>query len=363
MFAFLSATIVFVVMMLMLLSGTASTGQAEMGGKRGRVRSASRSGAMSGYSLKMRRAWHAQPMRSSGWSYLIVPGLYKFFEVGKMLRPSILSNMFNVQTSAESKEENVGIGGISDEAWDNYKNSGVKSAVSFDQGYKVTYNHEEYVVQLRVERKLMDDDQYGVLNTRARRLGISAMQKMERDGASVFNNAFSASYLGADAKALCATDHPNSPSNASTQGNKGTSALTKANVGAIRQLMMAYKDDAGNLLGITPDTLIVPPALEDTALEIANSVYDPTSANNAINPQAGRFRVQAWHFLTDTNNWFMADSVWQREALNWYNRVLPNGLPEITLVDESSTEAVYDVYMRYSFGWDDWRWVYGNEVA
>lgn len=357
----LLATLILIGLLVALLQGAGN--MTPMVKQTQRVRTVRRAGAEGAVNLRKVRAWHVTPMRSSGWSYLLVPGIYNFFEVGRMLRPSILSRMFRVQTSMKSKEENVGIGGIATDAWDNYKNSGQKSLVAFNQGYLATYTHEEYVVKFQVERKLMDDDQYGVINTRARRLGISATTKMEQDGASVFNNAFSASFLGSDGKALCASDHPNGPYSSGTQSNTGTYALTKANVSIVRQAMMEFKDDAGNLLGITPNRLIVPPELEDTALEIANSLFDPTSGNNAINPQAGRYEVQAWHYLTDSNNWFMADSVWEQESLNWYNRVLPNGLPEITLVDESSTEAVYDVYMRYSYGWDDWRWIFGNNVT
>ena len=88
-------------------------------------------------------------------------------------------------------------------------------------------------------------------------------------------------------------------------------------------------------------------------------MQDPTNANNTINPQAGRYQVVPWHHLSDANNWFVIDSVWMRESLRWYDRVPL----EIRLIDETTTEAVYEAYMRYSFGWDDWRWVYGNNVT
>jgi len=312
-----------------------------------------------GQSLKDRRAWFDAPMTSSQWDNLLLPAIYRFFDIGRNMREGLRSQLFNVQSSTRSKEESVGHGGVSADAWDAYKNSGRVGTVDFNQGYKATYQHETYPVRMEIERTLLEDDQYGVISDYARKLGISAETKMERDAASVFNNAFSTSYAGPDGKALCATTHPRNPNKTGNLVNSGTSALTKATVSETRQALMALEDDAGNILGMTPDVILVPPELEDAALEIANSVNDPSSANNAINPQAGRFQVVPWHYLTDSNNWFMIDSVWMRENLRWYNRVEL----EFMLVHEDSVSIVYEARMRYSFGWDDWRWVYGHAVS
>lgn len=301
----------------------------------------------------------AAPMRSANWAELLLPSIYSFFDIGMKLRPALRPQLFNVLSSMRSKEENVGYGGIAPDAWGNYENSGQKSMVDFDKGYTATYTHKEFVVTFQIERKLMDDDQYGVVaGERARKLGLSAMQKMELDAASVFNTAFSGT-SGPDSKSLCSATHPRNPNKSGSLVNTGTDALTKDNVSTTRQAMMAFPDDAGNILGVMPDTLLVPPELEDTALEIARSVLDPDTANNAINPQAGRFQVVPWHYLTDSNNWFMIDSVWMRENLKWYERV---GL-QITPLSQTATEVIFEAYMRYSYGWDDWRWIYGQAVA
>lgn len=308
-----------------------------------------------------RRTWHSGPARSSQWGELLLPAIYNFFEVGRSLRPSLIPRLYNVQTSERAYEEYVGVGGIAPDSWGNYKNSGVPSMVDFNKGYKTTFTHDEFIVRWGVERKLMDDDQYGVIRGYAEKLGISAMQKRETDAASLFNNAFT-SATGGDGKALCATDHPASPSNISSggqQSNSATLALTKANVGTARTAMMNFTDDVGNKLAITPNLLLVPPALEDTALEIVNSLLDPSSANNASNPQAGRFQVASWHFLSDTNAWFMIDTVWANQSLMWFDRKPL----EITLYEQAAAQSTYEAYMRYTYGWNDWRWVYGSNPS
>ena len=80
--------------------------------------------------------------------------------------------------------------------------------------------------------------------------------------------------------------------------------------------MIEYVDMNGDLMNVMPDELLVPPELEDTALEIVRSAQDPASANNAINPQAGRFSVRVWNYLTDANAWFMIDSGRRRQSLD-----------------------------------------------
>lgn len=300
------------------------------------------------------------PMRASNWAELLLPAIHNFYDIGRQLRPELRPEIYNIQSSSRADERNIGYGGIAANAWDSYEKSGVKGQVDFDKGYEKRYTHQEYVVTFEVERKLLDDDQYGVIaGERARKLGASATQKMELDAASVFNNAFDTNYQGADGKPLCSTTHPRNPNKTGNLVNAGTSSLTKDSVSLTRQAMMSTEDDAGNILGMMPNAIMVPPELEDTALEIVNSINDPSSANNAINPQAGRFQVIAWHYLTDSDNWFMMDTVWMRENLKWYDRTPI----EISVSQQTSTEATYEAYMRYSYGWDDWRWVYGHNVS
>ena len=44
--------------------------------------------------------------------------------------------------------------------------------------------------------------------------------------------------------------------------------------------MMDYRADGGRVLGIKPTTLVVPPALEEDALEIVNAVQNDAGASN-----------------------------------------------------------------------------------
>lgn len=296
---------------------------------------------------------------NENWAEILEPGLRMIFDVatGELAAQSKIPMLYNVTGSSKSAEHDLGIGSFGN--WDEYT-----GAIEYDdaeQGYKTTYEHTEYARGFTVERKLVDDDQFNVINQFPRKLGIGAMRKQEIDGASVFNNAFSSSFVGGDSVELCGA-HPYSPSNASTQDNSGTTALSYDSVIATRKLMRSYEDDRGELVPINPGTLLVPPELENTAWEIVNSMNKPGTADNDGNyVRSTGLQVVVWDYLTDANNWFMLDSGLASMYLNWFNRVPLEFASDPT--GDFALNARFRGYMRYSYGWSDWRFVYGHEVA
>lgn len=299
-------------------------------------------------------------MISEQWAYLLEPGLRTIFEIQRsaLAAVAVAPRLFNVQTSTKAAEHNLGIGGFGD--WKEYK-----GRIEYDaneKGFYTTYTHVEFIDGFKVERKLVDDDLYNVINPMPRGLAMAGMRKREKDAASLFNNAFSASYVGGDAVALCSASHPRSPSNATTQSNRGTTALSYDAVISTRRTMREFVDDRGELVPMNPDTILVPPELEETAWTIFNTMNKPGTANNDGNFARSQMRnVVVWDYLTDANNWFMIDSALMRLYLNWYDRVGMEFAMDPT--SDFSLEARFRGYMRYSYGWDDFRWIYGHEVA
>jgi len=159
---------------------------------------------------------------------------------------------------------------------------------------------------------------------------------------------------------LCSASHPASRNKTGTLlGNTGTSALTKAAVSATRIAMMRFKDDKNEESDVMPDELWVPPELEDKAIEIVGSALDPDSGNNAKNPQAGRWFVRVAPRLTGTKAWFMTDSSLRNSLVNWYERE-PFQLMKVM---EDTVWIKWQAKLHYSFGFDDWRWIYGHNPS
>nr|WP_234218651.1 Mu-like prophage major head subunit gpT family protein [Ruegeria pomeroyi] len=65
-------------------------------------------------------------------------------------------------------------------------------------------------------------------------------------------------------------------------GSKATQ--NAANYAAARAAMMDYRSDGGRILGIRPTTLVVPPELEDAALQLLDT---ETSDGGGSNPWKG----------------------------------------------------------------------------
>lgn len=297
---------------------------------------------------------------SEQWAELLEPGLREIFmqTSAALAAQSRIPMLFDVIPSGKAAEDFLSVGGMGN--WEEYK-----GAIEYDdlnKGYKTTLTHAEYVRGFVIERKLVEDDQYSVFRDRPAELAMAAMRTREIHAASVFNNAFSTSYLGGDGKPLCEDDHPKGPSNSGALDNEGALALSYANVVLTRQYMRAWTDDRGNLIPRNPDTILVPPELEDTAYEIVRTANVPSTADYRANFVQGFVRnVIVWDYLTDANAWFLIDSAAAKLALKWIDRV-----PLEFALDPTSDfnlQSRWRGYMRYSYGFKDWRWVYGNNPS
>jgi phage major head subunit gpT-like protein len=302
---------------------------------------------------------------SEQWAELLEPGIRATFEIQRtaLAAASRIPALFNVMGSTKAEEHFLALGGFED--WHEYE-----GAIEYDrhsQGYKTTLTHKEYVQGFSIERKLVDDDQYNVISSRPRGLALSAMRTREKHAASVFNNAFSSSYTGGDAVALCSASHPYSPDNASLQSNTGTTALSYATVVSTREAMRAYVDDRGQIVSVNPDLILIPPELEGTANEIVNTMRGTNTQQPGVADysaslvQEHGIRYLVWDYLTDANNWFLIDSQLAKMYLLWLDRV---GLEfEMDPTSDFRLEARFRGYMRYSYGWSDYRFVYGHNVT
>jgi len=300
------------------------------------------------------------PAIQENWAELLEPGLRSIFEIQRdaIIASSRIPMLFNVLTSSKAQEHDLGVGGFGD--WTEYE--GVIEYDEHSQGYKTTYTHVEYTKGFAIERRLVEDDQYNIIQQRPRGLALSATRTREKHAASVFNNAFSSSYTGGDSVSLCNASHPYSPVNASTHGNAGSTALSTTSLESTRQLMRAFVDDRGEMVTVNPDTILVPPELEETAYIATRTPQEVGTANNDLNFQRSQgWKVIVWDYLTDANNWFMIDSMMAKMYLKWFDRVPLEFAADPT--SDYNLVARYRGYMRYSYGWSDWRWLYGHAVS
>ena len=279
----------------------------------------------------------------------------------------MMEMLFGVESSTRFEEQYQGMGsqGLVPPF------DGTVPYADFDAGYRTDIRNYEFAQGIQVERRLVDDDQYSQIRRRASSMSDSFNTTIETDAANVFINGFTdsgtnrmgASTNGADGVGLLSAAHPFSPADTNnTQSNEGTLALTIDNLDTTRQAMRSFTDDAGQLMGVNPNMLLVPPELERTATQIVSerALYEPGSAQFDVNMFSGRFQPVVWDRLTDANAWFLIDSNMMKSHLIWQWRIRP----EFSEAEDfDGLTAKFRGYMRYGIGWTDWRFIYGHNPS
>lgn len=263
-----------------------------------------------------------------------------------------LFRLFNVQMSSQAVERAFSLSGFGEVP----EYEGNVEWVAPDKRWTISYTHQEYAQGLSLRRALTDDADSNVIADMVRQFALAFERTRYKHAASVFNNAFSSGSTGADGVSLCADNHPLSSESTGVQDNKTDLTLDADAVIAAQEAMMAFTDAKEEPLTVIPDTLVVPVALRNEALVIAGSTHKPGGQLNDINTQAG-YNVIVSPYLTNPLAWFLVDSRMAQMHLRWYNRVNP----EVNPVGTSSLKTEYEGYMRYSYGWNDWQWIYGSD--
>jgi ATP-dependent protease ClpP protease subunit len=93
-----------------------------------------------------------------------------------------------------------------------------------------------------------------------------------------------------------------------SHANTAAGTMTVDSLGAARAGIRAQTDATGQRILVTPNVIIVPPALETSARALlAPQVVPATVATTAVNPWLGAFgEPVVGHYLTDTNDYYVS---------------------------------------------------------
>lgn len=161
--------------------------------------------------------------------------------------------------------------------------------------------NKDFELTVAVDRNAVDDDKIGLYNPSIQMLGQSAAMHPDELVFELLMNGFTAKC--SDEKAFFAADHEVGEKSVS---NKGTAKLTLEAYIAARSAMMSLTNGKGRALGLVPNLLVVPPALEGVARSITQSDFINGSTNTMkgtaetlVVPQlAGK--DTAWYLLCTT---------------------------------------------------------------
>lgn len=302
------------------------------------------------------------PAQSTNFADLLDPRFQKIFHETYEQVPSKLGQLFTMP--ADNGRADMRWSQVGDFAdWEEF--TGTVDYQSISQGYDTTMTHVEFASGFQIERKLFDDDQYGIMDKRPRGLARSGARLREKHGARIWNNAFSVDtyfYVNSEGVALCSNSHTSASGASTASGfdNLVTDALSATALTAARKQHVKLRTDNANLQMIVPDELWIPIDLYDVAYEIVASMGKVDTAENNRNVHESAYTVNEWIYMTDTNNWFLCDSALRKESLYWVDRV---SMEFAAAEDLDTLVAKFRGYMRHSNAHTDWRFTIGAQVS
>ena len=288
------------------------------------------------------------------------PGLNALFGLEYKRYENQHAEIFAQETSDRAFEEEVMLSG--------FANAQVKpegSGVTFDSAqetFTARYTHETIALAFSITEEAIEDNLYDRLASRyTKALARSMANTKQVKAANVLNNAFNSSFAGGDGKELCATDHPTI---AGTVSNE-LAVSADLNETSLEQSLIdiaAFTDERGLKIAARGVKMIVPSELQFTAERLMKSQGRTATADNDINavvsmgmiPQG--YRVN--NYLTDTDAFFIITDV-------------PNGLKQFVRSpiktamegDFDTGNVRYKARERYSFGFSDFRGIFGSPGA
>jgi len=243
------------------------------------------------------------------------------------------------------------------------KTEGGQTAFDNGAGERFVYNqeHTEIALGYAITRKAIDDNLYKT-QFQPSNLGLveSFNQTKEIYGANVINTSttYNAS-VGGDGVALVATNHPidgGTVANRPATDVELNEATLLAGMIAIRT---AFKDQAGLKVFARARKLLVPPQLEPVAIRLTKSELRPGTADNDVNaiistsgglPEG----YMTNDYLTSATAWFLLTNI---DGLSYMERVKFETDMQVDFVTDNLLVKGYE---RYSFGYCNWRSIWGS---
>jgi len=187
-----------------------------------------------------------------------------------------------------------------------------EKAVKALSAFKYVIVNQDFEATVSVDRNDIEDDNLGIYGPQAQMAGESAAQLPDEIVFAVVNGAMTTPCY--DGQNFVDTDHPVRQADGTvlSVSNKGTAQLSVASLNAAQAClgvadttMMQFTDDEGRPLGIIPDTLLVPPALKQTANALMTT---DRLEDGKPNPFKGAYTVVVDARLTSKTAWYLLDT-------------------------------------------------------
>ena len=288
------------------------------------------------------------------------PGLNALFGLEYKNYEQEHTQIYDIESSDRAFEEEVMLSGFGEAP---VKTEG--AGLAYDTAQEVftaRYTHETIALAFSLTEEAVEDNLYDRL---ARRYTMALARSMattkQIKAASVLNGAFTTS-IGGDGVALCSTDHPiiggpNQKNELATPADLSETSLEQAIID-----IQSLVDERNLKIAIQGLKLIIPKELQFTADRIMKSTLRVGTADNDINALKNMGMIpQGYtvnHYLTDPDAWFVKTDA--PNGMKMFERVTMKTAFE---GDFETGNMRYKARERYSFGFSDWRGIFGSPGA
>jgi|TARA_R110000803_G_scaffold15904_1_gene43861 hypothetical protein len=292
------------------------------------------------------------------------PGLNSLFGLSYDSYEKEYEEIFAIEDSQRAFEEEVLITGFGAAPT---KTEG--QGVVFDtasESYSARYVAQTISLAFSLTDEAVEDNLYDSLGKRyTKALARSMANTKEVKGADILNNAFNANFTGGDGVSMINTAHP--LAGGGVAANRATT-MADLNETSLEDALIdisTFTDDKGLTISVQATKLVVPPQLVFVADRILNSTLRSGTADNDINAIKNTGVLPAGytvnHYLTDPDAFFLLTSVTDSgEGLKMFQRTPM----ETSMEPDFTTGNIrYKARERYSFGFSDWRGIYGSQGA
>ena len=289
------------------------------------------------------------------------PGLNALFGLEYKNYENQHAEIFDTENSDRAFEEEVMLGGFGTA---NTKAEG--AAVGYDdaqESFTARYTHETIALAFSITEEAVEDNLYDRIATRyTKALARSMANTKQIKAANVLNNGFNSAFTGGDGVELFSSAHVSLSSSTNRNELSTASDLSETSLEQALIDIAAFKDERGLKIAARGMKLIIPSALQFTAERILKSAQRVGTADNDINAVKSMGMLPQGYvvnnFLTDTDAFFIKTDV-------------PNGLKHMVRApiktamegDFDTGNMRYKARERYSFGFSDWRGIFGSEGA
>ena len=287
------------------------------------------------------------------------PGLNALFGMEYARYEAEHTEIFDTESSDRAFEEETLIVG--------FGNAEVKaegSGVRFDnanEGYTSRYTHETVALAFALTEEAVEDNLYDRLGARyTKALARSMANTKQIKAAAVLNNAFSTA--GGDGVSLINTAHP--LGGGGTLANRATT-MADLNETSLEDALInisTFTDDKGLNIALKGMKLIVPPQLQFVADRLLQTPGRVGTSDNDINSIRNQGMIPDGyvvnHYLTDTDAFFLKTDC--PDGFKYFER---SPMQTALEGDFDTGNMRYKARERYSFGYSNFRAVYGSQGA